>query len=95
MKKVRNKSKKSGALLQRKIAQKHQPDEARKHHLLLGIQRSAGNRAVVDLLESNRHPQTKRGYFPARFRKSNRRHATAIQPTLRRLLNQPAPPPIR
>src|SRR5687767_66015 len=59
MKKARHKSKKSGELLQRKIAQGHQPDEARKHHPLLGLQRSAGNRAVVDLLGSEGYPQTK------------------------------------
>lgn len=65
MKKARNKSKKSGALLQGKTACGHQPDEARKHHPLLGLQRSAGNRAVVGLLESDGHPQTNRRVLSA------------------------------
>lgn len=58
MKKARNKSRKSGESLERRIAHLHQPDEARDHPLL-GLQRSAGNRAVVGLLESDGHPQTK------------------------------------
>ena len=59
MKKARNKSKKSGAVLQRRIARGHQTEEAREHHPLFGLQRSAGNRAVVNLLESEGHPQTR------------------------------------
>ena len=59
MKKARNKLKKSDELLQRRIARGHQADEARVHHPMLGLQRSAGNRAVVSLLESEGHPQTK------------------------------------
>jgi len=58
MKKARNKLKKSGVFLKRRNAEQ-QPDEAREHYSLLGLQRSVGNRAVAGLLQSDGDPQTK------------------------------------
>ncbi len=81
MKKARNELKKSGVFLKRRIAE-HQPDEAREHNSVLGLQRSVGNRAVAGLLQSDGDSETTRPVL------------SGAAPQIQRAPNNGAPAPV-
>ena len=59
MKQARNTKEKSADSLERGKREEHQPDEFRWQHSLIHLQRLAGNRAVLQLMESGAQLQTK------------------------------------
>src|SRR6266550_358583 len=59
MTQARDAKKKTADPLERRKLEEHQPDESSRQHSLIHLQRAAGNRAVVQLLQSHGHLQTK------------------------------------
>lgn len=85
MKQARDELKKSAVPLDRSSQEKHQVDSTISLRPLLQLQRAAGNRAVVSLLESNRHSHTElKTHQPQHFKSSQSANTeeTATRPPI-------------